>query len=175
MTMVPVLVLAAVAGLPAGEQAPITFRDLVYEHRYSKDDLHEYTPAGGADLERWIDMVTVNVYRKATDGEGLAEVANQVLGAYRANQAVVVRTDSVPRTAHAEAEHLIVVLFPRKAFIEAAFARLRLEGGRGVSIVYSHRIYGTKAGDAMSRWLRENGPAIEKELMGMPALPVVPK
>lgn len=173
MLLILAFMASVAAGVPAEEKPAFTFRDLAYAHRYSKDDLHEFTPTDRPDFERWTDMVTVNVYRKAKDGEGLAATANAVLGAYKANQAMVVRTDSVPRTQTREAEQLVVVLFPRKEFIEAAFARFRLEGGRGVSIVYSHRLYGAKVGDEMSRWLRQNGPAIEKELMAMP-VPAVP-
>ncbi|MBV6503851.1 MAG: hypothetical protein AKCLJLPJ_01945 [Fimbriimonadales bacterium] len=169
------LAVGGVVGLTFEEKVAFTFRGVGYVHRYSKDDLHEYTPKGKPSLEKWTDMVTVNVYRNVTDGEGLAAMANGVLETYKANQAMVVRTDSVPRTEKREAEHLIVVLFPRKEFIEAAFARFRMEGGRGVSIVYSHRVYGTKAGNAMSEWLSKNGPGIEKELMAMKSAPIPPK
>lgn len=169
------LAVGGVVGLPVEEKVAFTFRGVGYVHRYSKDDLHEYTPKGKPSLEKWTDMVTVNVYRNVKDGEGLAATANGVLETYKANQAMVVRTDSVPRTEKREAEHLIVVLFPRKEFIEAAFARFRMEGGRGVSIVYSHRVNGTKAGNAMSEWLSKNGPGIEKELMAMKSAPIPPK
>ena len=50
-------------------------------------------------------------------------------------------------------------------FLEAAFARFKLVEGVGCSIVYSHRIYGAKVGDQMSKWLNDNGPKMEKTLM----------
>jgi len=37
--------------------------------------------------------------------------------------------------------------------------------GVGCSIVCSHRIYGEKVGDQMSKWLNDNGPKMEKMLM----------
>jgi hypothetical protein len=117
-------------------------------------------------------MVTLLIYPKVTDGEGLAATANAVLENYKTNKAMVLKTSSVPRTASKPAEHLIVVLFGRPEFIEIAFARLRLHKGVGNAVVYSHRVYGKKAGDVASVWLKKNGPVIEKMLMawdGMPA------
>ena len=77
----------------------------------------------------------------------------------------MLRTDSVPRTPDRPAEHFIAVVFGRPNFIEAAFGRFKLVGGVGCSIVYSHRIYGEKVGDQMSKWLNDNGPKMEKMLM----------
>ncbi len=151
------------------------FQGKGYVHRYSKGDLHEFTPKAQPDLKKWTDMITLNLYRKITDGEGLAKAANSVLETYKANKAVVVRTNSVPRTADKAAEYLIVVLFPRPDFIEASFARFQMRGGMGTSLVYGHRIYGKKAGDAMSAWLQKNGEPIEKQLMGLKNYPSVPK
>ncbi len=144
-----------------------TFAGSGYVFRYKKDGLREYTPKGQPDLKKWTDMLTVNEYATIKDGEGLASAANSVLETYKANKAVVVKTSSVPRTDKKEAEHLIVVLFPQPDFIEAAFARFVMNKGVGHSVVYSHRIYGKKAGDAMSKWLLANGEKREKALMGM--------
>jgi hypothetical protein len=47
------------------------------------------------------------------------------------------------------------------------FSRFKLVDGVGCSIVYSHRIYGEKVGDQMSKWLNDNGPKIEKMLMDL--------
>jgi hypothetical protein len=152
--------------LPQGEKAAaFTFAAVKYFHRYSKGDQHEYTPAGQADLNTWTDMVTINVYPKAKDGDGLAATANAVLENYKANKGTVVKTDSVPRTKDKPAEHLIVVVFGRPEFIEAAFARFKMSDGVGSAVIYSHRVYGKKAGDEMSAWLAKNGPGVEKNLM----------
>ncbi len=102
-------------------------------------------------------MVTINDYADAKDGDGLAAKANAVLETYKANKAMVVKTNSIPRTAKKPAEHLIVVLFPQPTFIEASFTRFVLSKGTGASVVFSHRIYGRKAGDTMSQWLLKNG------------------
>jgi len=118
-------------------------------------------------------MVTINLYPDARDGDALATTANAVLGNYKNHQAMVLKTDSVPRTPDRPAEHYIAVVFGQLHFIEAAFARFKLvEGGTGCSIVYSHRIYGEKVGDQMSTWLKANGPAIEKALMSWNDVPV---
>ena len=156
----------------AGQKAEaFLFSNVKYFHRFTKDDQHEFTPDGQADLQAWTDMVTIHLYRKAKDGTALAATANAVLENYKANQAVVVNTASVPRTKAKPAEHLIVVSFSRPAFIEVAFARFRMHGGVGSAVIYSHRIYGKKAGNEMSAWLAKHGPTTEKNLMQWDAMP----
>ena len=168
-----------VSGLPqaVGKKenvAAFSFGDARYFHRFTKDDQHEYTPGGQEDLNAWTDMVTIRLYRQAKDGEGLAATANAVLETYKANKAIVVKTDSVPRSKDKPAEHLIVVIFGRPEFIEAAFARFRMHGGVGSAVIYSHRIYGKKVGDEMSAWLAKNGPATEANLMKWDMMPQLP-
>ena len=142
-----------------------------YFHRFTKGDQHEYTPEGQEDLNAWTDMVTVHYYRNAKDGDALAATANAVLENYKANKALILRTDSVPRTASRPAEHLIVAVFPRPEFIEVAFARFRMHRGVGTASIYSHRIYGRQAGDAMQAWLEKNGPTTETTLMKWDVVP----
>lgn len=154
--------------------AGFSFGTVKYFHRYTTADQHEFTPAGQEDLKAWTDMVTVLFYRNVRDGEGLAATASAVLENYKANRAVVVRTDSVPRTAAKPAEHLAVVTFGRPEFIEAVFARFKISDGIGTAVIYSHRIYGNKVGDSMSAWLKANGPATEKTLMTWDAMPKLP-
>ena len=149
----------------AKEEAAFSFSGVPYFHRFSKNDLHEYTPSGQENLEAWKDMVTINQYPKVKDGEALAATANAVLENYKAAKGLVLRTDSLPRTKDRPAEHLIAVAFGRPEFMEVAFARFRLRDGVGMSVVYSHRIYGKKAGNEMSAWLKKNGPATESSLM----------
>ncbi len=144
-----------------------------YFHRYTNADQHEYTPLSQDDLNAWTDMVTINLYRTVKDGDALAATANNVLGTYKANNAVVVRTDSVARTATRPAEHLIVAIFPQPEFIEVAFARFRMHRGVGTAVVHSHRIYGKQAGDAMQAWLEKNGQTTETNLMRWDAMPVL--
>lgn len=88
-----------------------------------------------------------------------------------APRAMVLKTDSIPGTPDRAAEHLVAVVFGRPTFIEVAFARFKLVDGAGCSIIYSHRIYGEKIGDAMSAWLSSNGPEIEKALMAWTSAP----
>ncbi|MBV9127862.1 MAG: hypothetical protein JO117_07225 [Verrucomicrobia bacterium] len=174
--LLPALAAVAAWGAPdlrtaAGNQA-LTFAGTPYLHRWSGNDQHEFTPAGQEDLEHWADMVTINYYPSVKDGDGLAATANAVLGNYKAHQATVVRTDSVPRTPEKPAEYLIVVCFTRPDFSEAVFARFKLVGGtRGAAAIYSHREYGQKNGEQMRAWLQKNGPATEKALMNAEQLP----
>lgn len=162
--------LAAQAGKSA-KAAAFSFADVPYFHRYTAGDQNEYTPAGQEDLNKWADMVTINYYRNAKDGEALATIANNVLETYKANRAVVIKTNSVPRTKDRPAEHLIVVSFGRPDFIEVAFARFRINAGIGTSVVYSHRVYGNKVGNQVSAWLEKNGAATERALMAWDSMP----
>ncbi|HEX8281239.1 MAG TPA: hypothetical protein VF551_07670 [Chthoniobacterales bacterium] len=149
----------------------IVLRDVRYFHRWSQAEQHEFTPEKQDDLTRWTDMITVNGYPDARDGDALAAKANAVLETYKSHQGIVMKTSSVPRTPDRPAEHFVAVVFGRPAFIEAVFARIKMVDGAGCSIVYSHRIYGEKIGDQMSAWLGANGAAIEKALMDLSAFP----
>ena len=75
------------------------------------------------------------------------------------------RTDSRPRTATAPAEHYIAAVLGSPAFLEAAFARFMLVGGRCVVVVRSHRVNGEAAGPAMAEWLKAEGQRVEETLM----------
>jgi len=154
--------------------AAFSLADVKYFHRFTKDDQHEYTPEGQEDLKTWTDMTTIHYYRKAKDGEALAATANAVLENYKANRAKVVKTDSVPKTKDKPAEHLIVVIFGRPEFLEVVFARFRMHDGVGTAVIYSHRVYGNKVGNEMSKWLEKNGPDTEKNLLKWDAMPKPP-
>jgi hypothetical protein len=146
----------------------LNFNQTEYLHRWSQNDQHEFTPPGQDDLSKWTDMLTINFYQQVTDGDGLALFANRVLENYKTQKGIVLRTVSVPRTIDKPAEHLIVVVFGRPTFLEAVQARFKLVNGNGVSIIYSHRLYGKEVGPEMSVWLKDHGPSIEKALMAWP-------
>jgi hypothetical protein len=174
INIIRLLSLQVIACIPPGAQthaaAPTEKPAFVlggvdYFHRWSMNNQHEFTPEGQEDLEKWSDMITVNVYPDAHDGDVLAAKANAVLENYKSHKSMVLRTTSVPRTPERPAEHLIAVVFGRPTFIEVAFARFKLVDGIGCSTVYSHRIYGEKVGEQMSAWLDHNGAKIERTLM----------
>lgn len=165
-----VLVQQTVAQVGTGAQATVTFNGTEFLHRWSKDGQHEFTPKGEDDLARWSSMVTINVHHGATTGDQLADVANRVLGNYQ-QAGKIIRTDSKPRTPKTEAEHLAVVMLPNPEFLEVAFARVLLHDGHGTVVVYSKRVYGAKAGNEMSAWLRQNGPDVEEALMAWTGIP----
>ncbi|MEN3369569.1 MAG: hypothetical protein V7609_1712 [Verrucomicrobiota bacterium] len=156
---------------PANAKPAFVFRGAGYFHRWSKNDQHEFTPEKQEDLDKWSDMLTVNVYSTVHDGDGLAQTANAVLENYKKHQARVLKTSSVPRTANRLAEHFIAVVFTQPAFIEVAFARLNVVDGTGCSFIYCHRFYGEKIGNQASAWLDANGAEIEKALMEWSSLP----
>jgi hypothetical protein len=162
----------------AAGKITINFNQTEYVHRWSQNDQNEFTPTGQEDLSKWTDMLTIIFYPRVTDGESLAQTANQVLENYKSQRGVVVRTDSVPRTANKPAEHLVAVVLGRPTFLEAVQARFKLVNGKGVAIIYSHRLYGNAVGPQMSTWLQANGPSTEKVLMAWelpPSLGTLPK
>ena len=155
---------------PAPKRA-FVFQDVGYFHRWSHNEQHEFTPDKQEDLEKWSDMITVNGYPDVSEGESLAATANAVLENYKNHQAKVLKTRSVPRAADRPAEHFIAVVFTRPDFIEIAFARFKLVGGKGFSYVYSHRIYGEEIGDQASAWLSAHGEEVEEALMEWTSMP----
>jgi hypothetical protein len=120
-------------------KSAFVFDGVGYLHRWSLHHQHEFTPEGQEDLEKWSDMITINVYPDAYDGEALATKANAVLENYKSHNGKVLGTSSVPRTPRQPAEHFIAVVFGRPNFIEVALARFKLVDGLGCSIVFSHR------------------------------------
>ncbi len=147
------------------------FRTVEYFHRYSKDQLHEFTPQGQEDLENWDDMITLNRPDFITDEEKLAGWANTVLANYRSAKGSILRTHSIPKTAEKPAEHFIAVVFVRDNFAECAFARFKMQDGKGINIVYSHRIRSENLVDDLSSWIKEHGAEIEKAILGWDSVP----
>jgi len=147
------------------------FNEVDFLPRWAQADSHEYTPTGQEDLDHWSDMITINYYRKVTDREGLASAANAVLQNYKNSHGRILGVHSVPRTPDKPAEHFIAVVFVGPGIVEAAFARFKLVGGVGASLVYSHRYYGDRAFGQMRDWLKSNGRATEDALMGWSQVP----
>ncbi len=166
--------LSAAIGLAATggkTDAVVHFAGVDYLHRWSKDNQHEFTPRGQENLEHWTDMITLNYYPDVKDGEALAKTASAVVDAYRDHRAMILKTSSVPRTADKPAEHFVAVILPTHDLLEAASARFEIVNGVGVSVVSSHREYGTDVGNQMIAWLQKNGSATEDALKGLDKIP----
>ena len=162
---------SSVSSLAAEKKdAAFLFDDVAYWHRWSQKGQNEFTPQGQEDLDRWTEMVTINLHEEVRDGEQLAVLANQVLGRYQATGKIL-KTDSKPRTKEHPAEHFAAAVLVDPTFLEAAFARFVLIDGRGIVVVHSHRVYGTKAGNEMAAWLDKHGADAEKSLMAWTQLP----
>ena len=152
------------------QAATLTFGGKTYLHRWSKNGQNEFTPPSDKDLDRWRDMVTINVNEAVRDGDQLAALANSILANYQ-KHGKIVRSGSKPRTPQRPAEHLIVALLGNATLMEAAFARVVLIDGVGVVAVYSHRVYGKEAAGPIGEWLQTNGPTIEKTLLTWDKIP----
>jgi hypothetical protein len=154
----------AQASPPPGAPRRLTFDGKPYLFRFAKGGLHEYTPDGETDLHAFTNMLTVNVLKTITEPEGLARVANAVVGRSK-EIGRVLKTASKPAKPGSPAEHMIVAVLGSQKFLEAAFTRVFLLGNCGFSLVYSYRIYQEKAGPAMSEWLNANGNRLETVLV----------
>ena len=152
------------------DAATLTFGGTVYVHRWSKNGQNEFTPPNDKDLDRWRDMVTINVNEAVRNGDQLAALANSILANYQ-KHGKIVRTDSKPRTPRRPAAHLIVAILGHASLLEAVFARIVLIDGVGMAAVYSHRVYGKEAAGPISEWMQTNGPTIEKNLMTWDKIP----
>ena len=156
---------------PAAKPAmTLSLGGTTYLHRWSKNGQHEFTPTRDPDLQKWRDMVTVNVHEAATTPEKVAEIANKMLSSYQANGKVL-KTASRPRTVDRQAEHLVIAVFPGSNYLEAAFARVMFIDGAGIIAVYSHREYGYPAGPLMTKWLESAGADAELAVMNWTAIP----
>lgn len=147
----------------AGAAAPLEFDGRTFFPRWGRNGQHEFTPDRETDLQRWNDMLTVNVHRAVVDGEGLARLANGILGNYRQNGRVL-KTLSKPARPDSPAEHMMTAVFGRPALMEIAFTRVFLRRERGYALTYSHRIYQENAGPTMTAWLNANGNRVEAVL-----------
>jgi hypothetical protein len=158
---------------PAPTSAPaFTFAGTPYVHRWSKNGQNEFTPPDQADLARWQDMVTLQLYDKVHSPDQLAFVANSVLLAYR-KAGLIIRTNSLVATPQRPAEHMVVAVLQDKGLREMVFARFRLTPEGGEAIVYSHRVYGIKPDDAASAWFRAHDLPMEKAMMTWTDIPSV--
>jgi hypothetical protein len=72
-------------------KSAFVFDGIGYLHRWSMNRQHEFTPEGQEDLEKWSDMITINVYPNAHDGEALATKANAVLENYKSHKGMVLK------------------------------------------------------------------------------------
>ena len=171
------LAVGALAKMPLLYAAPgmagISFAGVEYFYRWTNNVLFEFTPRGQSDLDHWTDMVSITVYRNATDANGLLNVATTVLGTNKQNHGVVLSTNSTTETPTKPVEYYIGVVLGTSNLLEAVFQRFVLIEGVGYGMIYSHRIYGQKVGDQMSPWIKENGPSTEKALMGYDPIPTV--
>lgn len=161
--MLPTLVFSA--------EKSIKFNGEDYVYRWSGKNQYEFTPTKQTDLKKWEDMLTIVYYPNVKDGNGLAAVANNLLGLYNENKGKVLKTDSIPRTKTKPAEHFIAVVLGKQEFLEFVQVRLKINEGIGSATVYSHKIYGKKVGNKMSEWLKQNGGKTEQSLMTLKNIP----
>jgi len=168
---------ASIAAPPERAAADATavafsFDGTPYVHRWSQKGQNEFTPPAQADLAKWQDMVTVQLYDKVHTADQLAFIANAVLVAYQ-KAGLIIRTNSLAATAARPAEHMVVAVLDDKGLREMVFARFRLVPEGGEALIYSHRVYGPKPDDTASAWFRENDLPLEKAMMMWTDIPSV--
>jgi hypothetical protein len=166
-------VLAVAASVFAAEGAPplsVHLGEVDYLHRWSKAGQNEFTPKGQEDLDHWTDMVTIDVHEAVLNGDQLKTLADQVLESYGASGKVL-GADQKPATKDAPAEYFAAAVLGPADAPEATFARFLLREGRGVVVIYAHRVSGPKAETEMGTWLKNHGSEMDKTLRGWEAIP----
>lgn len=149
----------------------LLFQDVRYFHRWSEGTQHEFTPADQDVRGAWTDMLTLLAFEDVREGDGLADMANRVLGIYQQAGGHILRTASLPATELRPAEHMVVVVFVQPDFSEAAFVRFKLAHGIGMSVVYSHRIHGDAALPLLNRWLEDKLATTQQALADWEGFP----
>jgi hypothetical protein len=161
-------VFGAIADSPKAMTLKFDGKD--YQHRWSMNDQNEFTPPGQTDLDKWQDMVTIDLHPQATTRDQLADVANRIHDNYQQNGKILA-IDAKAATKDQPAEYFMAAVLHAPGVLEAAFARVMLVDGVGMAAVYSHRTYGDDAAAAMSKWLQANGPSVQKTLMAWDGFP----
>jgi hypothetical protein len=150
----------------------LDFAGTPYLHRWSQNGQNEFTPQSQADLDKWRDMVTINVYDTVTTSDQLASVANNVLVNYQ-KAGIIVRTHSLPAQPGRPAQHMVVAVLSGSGVSELVFTRFVLTPEAGAAIVYSHRVYSMKPDAAASTWFKAHDLEMEKALMAWAGMPSV--
>lgn len=159
------------AASSASAEAPLfEFAGKPFVHRWSKNGQNEFTPPGQPDLDKWRDMVTIQVYKGMGSAEQLALVANAVLSAYQ-KAGLIIRSSSSKAQPGMPAEHMVVAVLSDKGLRELVFARFRLTQGAGEALIYSHRVYGMQPDNEATAWMRVNDQAAEKAMMSWTTMP----
>lgn len=124
--------LAKIPLLYAAQQAPrsaaFSFGGTEYFYRWSNNVLFEFTPHGQSDLDHWSDMVSVLVYRNASDANGLLNVAKTVLATNKQHNGVVLSTHSTPSTPAKPAEYYMCVVLGNPNLLESVFSLYSFRG-----------------------------------------------
>ena len=135
--------------------------------------LFEFTPHGQSDLDHWSDMVSVLVYRNATDADGLLNVAKTVLAHHQAAQRCCLKHTF-------DAEHtsktggILYLRCPgQPQFAGVSISALCTHsGGRLWDALLAPHLWaeGWRSDERMGK---ENGPSKEKLLMSYDPVPTI--
>jgi len=155
------------------EKVSIDFNGAKYLLRWTNGTQFEFTPAGQEDLDRWTDMVTLLLFPTAKDADALAQIANATLSRYQDRKGTIIGTGTAPPPGANPGEQFVAAVLPDANFLEFVQSRFLLVSGQGVALLYTHRLYGTRAGNEMSQWMQPNGPLLERQLMNFDAAPLV--
>ena len=157
------LALLSVVALAAPPTPTVTFRGTTYSLSLTNGNRYDFMPA--EQKESSFDALTLLLLARIKDGEALADLANRTLTKLQGVKATILRTNSVPASAQKPAEHFMAVVIPGPDALQFAASRYVLVVGEGVEVIYMHTIHGKAVGDPMSKWMKENGPDVEQQLM----------
>lgn len=125
---------------------------LTYEHRGSDGDLHEFTPAGQDDLERYAEMVTLPPSPARGEDE-LERYTDEKAEVARRRGGDVLSNRCEPATPTHVADCTLLVVYAQADHVELAVAKHMAVAGTIVPVLFAHREYGDGADARAEAWI----------------------
>lgn len=149
----------------AGEESVIEFNGVAYQLLVSASDARDFFPVD-QESDKWVERVSFASLSGASDGI-FEDAANKLISSRAANTVSVIRNYPVEGSS-ASGEYLLVWVEKGESFLEFSAHRFLKIDGQMSAMSYSRREYGTGVGPTLSRWMQENGEALENALVSVP-------
>lgn len=153
---VPVFVQAA-SGLS------IDFNGSMFQASDAESEVQHFYPKDSENTDRWDERLSLTKLPGAVDGS-LTNTAAQMVSAQPKGSVTVIRDNPVKDSS----EHLLVWVSKGDSFLELSANRFLMMDGQALQLTYSRRSYGAGVGPTLSRWMQENGEALEDALVSFP-------
>lgn len=153
MRTIAFALLALACASAAAQPAILQIGGTPYHHRYSEGALHEYTPAGQDDLDRYSDLVTLLPSPEGMTSTDLERFTAGMVDVHRSRGGDVLSRACEAAAATHAAQCTVMVMFVHSTYVEAAVARhMAMRDGIG-AVSFSHREYGPDARRRVVAWI----------------------